>query len=111
MESDGQRRVVRKNDVVFIPPGTSHAIHNSGLGDLTFIVVTTPIDDKCGGDGSRGEGERQAAGKAGGACRDARARRHPVAGARRRAARGRSEEHTSDLQSLMRSSYAAFCLK
>src|SRR3546814_2281444 len=30
---------------------------------------------------------------------------------RRRAARGRSEEHTSELQSLMRSSYAVFCLK
>src|SRR3546814_5814623 len=26
-------------------------------------------------------------------------------------ARGRSEEHTSELQSLMRSSYAVFCLK
>src|SRR3546814_4373189 len=29
----------------------------------------------------------------------------------RRAARSRSEEHTSDLQSLMRISYAVFCLK
>src|SRR3546814_10278163 len=29
----------------------------------------------------------------------------------RRAARGRSEEHTSELQSLMRNSYAVFCLK
>src|SRR3546814_10605975 len=28
-----------------------------------------------------------------------------------RAAAGRSEEHTSELQSLMRSSYAVFCLK
>src|SRR3546814_4064995 len=28
-----------------------------------------------------------------------------------RAARGRSEEHTSELQSLMRSSYAVFCLE
>src|SRR3546814_1048701 len=28
-----------------------------------------------------------------------------------RAARGRSEEHTSELQSLMRISYAVFCLK
>src|SRR3546814_7740623 len=28
-----------------------------------------------------------------------------------RARRGRSEEHTSELQSLMRSSYAVFCLK
>src|SRR3546814_10010188 len=29
----------------------------------------------------------------------------------RRALRGRSEEHTSELQSLMRTSYAVFCLK
>src|SRR3546814_8916513 len=34
------------------------------------------------------------------------------AGGRRRGdARGRSEEHTSELQSLMRISYAVFCLK
>src|SRR3546814_7546274 len=32
----------------------------------------------------------------------------PVAG---RVAAGRSEEHTSELQSLMRNSYAVFCLK
>src|SRR3546814_3465603 len=32
-------------------------------------------------------------------------------GARRRGARVRSEEHTSELQSLMRISYAVFCLK
>src|SRR3546814_3206239 len=49
--------------------------------------------------------------------RDRRARlRDPLFGARRaaRAARGqdqRSEEHTSELQSLMRISYAVFCLK
>src|SRR3546814_3371988 len=36
---------------------------------------------------------------------DARRCRHPAA------SRGRSEEHTSELQSLMRSSYAVFCLK
>lgn len=45
MEIESERRVVRKHDVVFIPPGVTHAIYNSGLGDLTFIVVTTPIDD------------------------------------------------------------------
>src|SRR3546814_2715442 len=37
-----------------------------------------------------------------------RARRHARAAAHRRA---RSEEHTSELQSLMRISYAVFCLK
>lgn len=45
MEIDGETRVVRKNDVIFITPGTWHSIQNSGLGDLTFIVVTTPVTD------------------------------------------------------------------
>src|SRR3546814_7703578 len=35
----------------------------------------------------------------------------PAARCRRRGAGARSEEHTSELQSLMRSSYAVFCLK
>src|SRR3546814_2620587 len=38
---------------------------------------------------------------------DDRHRRHPA----RTAAEARSEEHTSELQSLMRISYAVFCLK
>src|SRR3546814_1796380 len=52
---------------------------------------------------------------------DHRLPEHPYGAARRRAARlgartgesrqGRSEEHTSELQSLMRISYAVFCLK
>lgn len=46
MEMDGKRQVVRKHDVIYIPPGVSHAISNTGLGDLTFIVVTTPADDE-----------------------------------------------------------------
>src|SRR3546814_8871807 len=37
--------------------------------------------------------------------------RHALAGERRRARHQRSEEHTSELQSLMRNSYAVFCLK
>src|SRR3546814_4760635 len=35
----------------------------------------------------------------------------PRPAARRRPGEGRSEEHTSELQSLMRISYAVFCLK
>jgi len=31
MEIDGARRVVRRHDVVFIPPGVEHALYNSGL--------------------------------------------------------------------------------
>lgn len=41
-----ERRVVRRHDVIFIPPGIWHAIENTGLGDLTFIVVTTPVNDE-----------------------------------------------------------------
>lgn len=46
MEIDDERRVIRKHDVVFLPPGVPHSIQNTGLGDLTFIVVTTPVDDE-----------------------------------------------------------------
>ena len=45
MELDDEKRVVRRHDVVFIAPGTWHSIVNTGLGDLTFIVATTPIND------------------------------------------------------------------
>lgn len=46
MEIDDETKVVRKHDVIFIPPGCWHSIQNSGLGDLTFIVVTTPLKDE-----------------------------------------------------------------
>jgi mannose-6-phosphate isomerase-like protein (cupin superfamily) len=45
MELAGERRVVRRHDVVFVPPGVQHAIYNTGLTDLTFIVVTSPPED------------------------------------------------------------------
>jgi mannose-6-phosphate isomerase-like protein (cupin superfamily) len=45
MEIDGKRQVVRRHDVIFIPPGVRHSITNNGLTDLTFIVVTTPVED------------------------------------------------------------------
>src|SRR3546814_9340730 len=41
----------------------------------------------------------------------AQARNRLEAAARRTDTRGRSEEHTSEIQSLMRISYAVFCLK
>src|SRR3546814_7009067 len=53
------------------------------------------------GAGGRGGGRRDHAGAGGGA----------VAGGVRDQGVGRSEEHTSELQSLMRISYAVFCLK
>jgi len=46
MVMDGKRQVVRKHDVIYIPPGVEHSISNTGLGDLTFIVATAPADDE-----------------------------------------------------------------
>jgi mannose-6-phosphate isomerase-like protein (cupin superfamily) len=46
MEMDGKQQVVRKHDVIYIPPGVEHAICNTGLSDLTFIVATAPIEDE-----------------------------------------------------------------
>jgi len=45
MELEGERTVVRKDDVIFIPPGVEHAIYNTGMTDLRFIVVTSPPDE------------------------------------------------------------------
>jgi len=46
MEIGGERRVVRRHDVIFIPPGVEHAIANTGLTDLVFLVVTSPVTDE-----------------------------------------------------------------
>ena len=46
MEIDGNKHVVRKHDVVYLPPGAAHAIQNSGLVDLIFLVVTSPVTDE-----------------------------------------------------------------
>ena len=45
MELDGETQVVRRHDVIFIPPGVEHAMYNSGLDNLVFVVVTTPVSD------------------------------------------------------------------
>ena len=45
MEIDNETRVVRKHDVTFLPPGIEHSIANSGLTDLVFLVVTSPVSD------------------------------------------------------------------
>jgi len=46
MEIEGKKTIVRKHDVIFIPPGIPHSICNNGITDLTFIVVTTPVEDE-----------------------------------------------------------------
>ena len=45
MEIAGKNHVVRKHDFIFLPPGVEHAISNSGLVDLVFLVVTSPVTD------------------------------------------------------------------
>ena len=45
MEIDGEKHVVRKHDFIFLPPGVDHSIENTGLVDLVFLVVTSPVTD------------------------------------------------------------------
>lgn len=45
MEIDGVARVVHKHDVIFLVPGIEHSIANSGLTDLVFLVITSPVTD------------------------------------------------------------------
>jgi mannose-6-phosphate isomerase-like protein (cupin superfamily) len=45
MHIDGKAHVVRKHDVIFLPPGVTHSIANTGLVDLVFIVATSPVED------------------------------------------------------------------
>ena len=46
MTIEDKTQIVRKHDVIFIPPGLAHSIVNNGVTDLTFIVVTTPVEDR-----------------------------------------------------------------
>jgi len=46
MEIGAERRVVRRHDVIYLPPGVEHSIQNSGLSDLVFLVVTSPPTDE-----------------------------------------------------------------
>ncbi|MEC7488413.1 MAG: cupin domain-containing protein [Pseudomonadota bacterium] len=45
MEIDGENTLVRRHDIIHIPPGIEHAISNSGLVDLVFLVITAPASD------------------------------------------------------------------
>ena len=45
MEVGDKTHVVRKHDVIYLPPGVPHSISNTGLTDLVFIVVTSPVTD------------------------------------------------------------------
>jgi quercetin dioxygenase-like cupin family protein len=45
MHIAGKDHVVRKHDFIFLPPGVEHSIANTGLSDLVFLVVTSPVTD------------------------------------------------------------------
>ncbi|MEI2733345.1 MAG: cupin domain-containing protein [Rhodoblastus sp.] len=42
---DGERRLVRANDVTYIPPGVVHEFHCTGDDPLLFLVITSPPTD------------------------------------------------------------------
>jgi len=37
--------VVGKHDFIFLPHGVEHSISNTGVVDLVFLVVTSPVTD------------------------------------------------------------------
>ena len=43
---DGERRLVRADDVTFIPPGVVHEFHCTGNDPLVFLVITSPPTDE-----------------------------------------------------------------
>src|SRR3546814_9532873 len=82
---------------------------NGGGGDQRRLLRRLGDDGvaggQCGGELAREDGEREVPGTdAGEDAAAVQAQAVPLAGRR-------SEEQTSELQSLMRSSYAVFCLK
>src|SRR3546814_8968650 len=66
---------------------------------------------RAGGARGRGRGEQGVDRDGGLPYPPVARRRRPAGAAADGSVRGRSEEHTSELQSLMRISYAVFCLK
>ncbi len=43
---DGEERLMRPHDYVYLPAGVRHAFTNTGTGGLVFFVVTTPASDE-----------------------------------------------------------------
>lgn len=49
---DGEQRLVRANDVTYIPPGVVHEFHCTGIDTLVFLVITSPPTDEEPGPGN-----------------------------------------------------------
>jgi mannose-6-phosphate isomerase-like protein (cupin superfamily) len=43
---DGERRLIRANNITYIPPGVVHEFHNARIDPLVFLVVTGPRKDE-----------------------------------------------------------------
>lgn len=43
---DGERRLIRVNNITYIPPGVVHEFHNAGLDPLASLVITRPRNDE-----------------------------------------------------------------
>src|SRR3546814_7514321 len=85
-----QRKIAARNHNVFL------------VQSFAIRLLRSGSHRAAGGCKSSGDGGTAKSGAARQPCH-----RHPITSF----GKGRSEEHTSDLQSLMRSSYAVFCLK
>src|SRR3546814_3375630 len=85
--------------------------HRTSVRLLPHGLVQCKVNHRCKAAGKRSRAEYRVEGIRGKG--QSRPRRPPRRQARpgSRSGRFRSEEHTSELQSLMRTSYAVFCLK
>ncbi len=45
LEFGDEKRIVRPQHFIFIPPHVPHGLHNTGGGQLVFMVITTPVRD------------------------------------------------------------------
>ena len=46
MGIDGECTIMRMHDVIHIPLGVEHAVDNTGLRDLVFLLITSPLEDQ-----------------------------------------------------------------
>lgn len=43
LEFGDKKQIVRPQQFIFIPPRVPHGLHNTGGGQLVFMVITTPV--------------------------------------------------------------------
>ncbi|MCX7152249.1 MAG: cupin domain-containing protein [Proteobacteria bacterium] len=45
LEFGDKKQIVRPQQFIFIPPRVPHGLHNTGVDNLVFMVITTPVRD------------------------------------------------------------------